>query len=347
MNFEYFQELNSNTKFDEIKVIGRDVNKDNRWYHIIGMTWKDKKVTLYVLELSDYLSEEEGFYKEATPRNSLKNSMEEQRNQNFFMHIREFQSGEKTYETAGATGTPLKYSDYSEAYLLFLKMMDAGWRVPEDSPFYNISWELFTIIEIRLQEELEYLPEWTEDMQVLVDSAPESYAVELPVFLKCGESKELRFLMADKKEAICYINKVYLIDMWEEEEKRFSDPDYKERMLLHMSENEFKQMKEQFFKILEEHCPKGKYYIGIEYECTEENISLKFYDREYLDQRPEPKAGSATAMLMRIKPDMETGVHGLKLYGDVIQKPLDRETKEIEAELFSYSKRIQKRIEIL
>ena len=112
-------------------------------------------------------------------------------------------------------------------------------------------------------------------------------------------------------------------------------------MLQHISEKEFEEMKEQFFKILEENCPKGKCYIGIEYECTEADINLKFYDREYLDQRPEAKEGSATAMLMRVKPDMELGSHGLKLYGDVIQKPLEKETKEIETELFSYSKRIQ------
>ena len=219
--------------------------------------------------------------------------------------------------------------------------MDAGWSVSIDSPFYDVSWELFTITEIEFREEFEHLPEWTEDMQVMVDSASESYAIELPVLLKCGESKELHFLLADKKEAVCHINNVYLMDMWEEEEKRFSDPIYKERMLQHISETEFAEMKEKYFEVLEEHCPKGKCYIGIEYECTEADINLKFYDREYLDQKPEAKERSASALLMRLKPDSEMGVHGLKLYGDVIQKPLEKETKEIEAELFSYSKRIQ------
>lgn len=343
MNFEYLQTLISNTEFDEIKVIGQDIKKDNRCYHIIGMTLKDKKATLHVLELSDGLSEEEQVFKVEIPRASLKKSMEEQRNQSFFMHIREFQNGKNVYETAGATGSSLRYSNYAEAYLLFFKMMNAGWKVSETSPFYDVSWELCTLTQIEFREEFEHLPEWTKDMQVLVDSVPESYPIELPVVLKCGESKEVHFLLADKKEAVCYINNVYLIDMWEEEEKRFSDPVYKERMLQHISEAEFEEMKEQFFQILEESCPKGKCYVGIEYECTEADINLKFYDRAYLDQKPEAKGGSASALLMQLKPDSEIGAHGLKLYGDVIQKPLEKETEEIEAELFSYSKRIQQR----
>lgn len=347
MNLRYFQKLISRAEFDEIKIIGQDIKKENRWYHIIGMTLKDKKAALYVLELSDCSPEEPAFYKEETPRMSLKNNMKNERNQSFFMHISEFQNAGKIYETAGANAGPLKNSDYCEAYLLFMKMSAAGWMVSAESPFYEISWELLTVINIELRDEFEHLPEWTEDMQVLVNSVPESYALEMPVLLECGKRQELKFLLEDKKEAICYINKVCLVDIWEEEKKRFSDAAYKERMLSHMTENEFEQMKEQFFQVLEEHCPKGKCYVGIEYECTEEDIALKFYDKEYLDKKPEPKEGSATALLMRIKPDKEVGVHGLKLRAEVIQKPVERETEAIESELFSYYKMIPKKVERL
>ena len=84
----------------------------------------------------------------------------------------------------------------------------------------------------------------------------------------------------------------------------------------------------------------------LEYECTEE-VSLAFYAKESLDMIEEAKEGGASALLMRVKPDKETGTHGLKLRGCVIQNPLEAHTQTLEAELFSYSKVIQKQVETL
>ena len=72
---------------------------------------------------------------------------------------------------------------------------------------------------------------------------------------------------------------------------------------------------------------------------------MTFYDREYLDTLPKPSKGSATSVFMNVKPEEETGAHGLKLRGCVIQKPLDKDEKTLEAELFSYSKKVEKRWE--
>lgn len=347
MNFKYFQKLIANAEFDEIQVIGKDIKKENRFYHIVGMTLKEKKASLYVLELAEGETEETTFNKEETPRMSLKKQMQAQREQSFFMQIREFRCADKVYETAGATAQPMKYGDYGELYLLFLKMCDAGWQVSKESFFYEVDWNLFSMIRIEFREEFEHLPKWEDEMMAVVDLLPESNAIEVPVLLECGKTQEIPFLLENGKEAVCYINKVSLMDIWKEEEKRFSDNSYKEKMLLHMTEMEFEQMKEQFFRVLEEHCPKGKCYMVVEYECSEEDIGLNFYDREYLEQKPEEKNGSATALLMRVKPDREIGAHGLKLRGGVIQKVLDKGTMELEAELFSYYRMVEKRVERL
>lgn len=171
----------------------------------------------------------------------MKENMELDRNSSFFMHIREFRNEDNVYETAGATSGAVEHGDYGEAYMLFTRMYEAGWR---------------------------------------------------------------------------------------------------------MSEEEFEQRKKQFWEILEEHCPKGKHYLAVEYECSED-ISLNFYEKEYLDTIPKPREGSASSIFMCIKPEKEEGIHGYKLRGCVIQKPLDGDVHSLEAELFSYSELVQKRVEEL
>ena len=345
MNFEFFDLLYANAQFDEIKVIGKEIQKEEQFYHIIGMTRKEKEAVLYVLELANCL-ENERFFAEKTPRESLKQTMEEQRNGSFFMHIRELYMQGKTYETAGASSGPIKNSDYCEAFLLFLKMREAGWEISEDSLFYTMGWDSFVLTRIELRDEFDSLPNWEDTVEVLINTAPESYAIEQAVQLECGGTPELTFLLNDGTTAHCYINKIYPMDVWAEEEKRFSDPVYREKMLQHISEEELEQMKRHLFEVLEEQCPRGCCYMVVEYECTEE-ISLNFYDSVYLDTVEKPKGGSASALFMRVKPDEKTGMHGLPLCGCVIQTPIGAEVKALQAELFSYSKRIEKRIEQL
>lgn len=345
MNFDFFSALYTNAEFDEIKVIGKEIEKEGRLYHIVGMTLKEKNATLYIMEFADCFSKED-MVQEKTHRESLKENMESQENQSFFMKIREFQSENIRFEIDGACSGPFKSSDYGEAIILFMKMRQAGWQVAEDSPFYNENWENLSITTIELRDEFETLPEWTDDMQVLIDSVPENFAIELPVLLECGKTMEIEFKLKDSSLAMCYINKIDTVDVWADGEKRFADSEYRERMMQYMTQAEFEQMKEQFFEVLSQHCPKGKHYMVIEYECNKE-VGLSFYDREYLDTIEEPHEGSAAFMRMSVKPDAGTGSHGLKLRACVIQKPLDCETKALEAELFSYSEVVQKRIEKL
>ena len=47
--------------------------------------------------------------------------------------------------------------------------------------------------------------------------------------------------------------------------------------------------------------------------------------------------------MMRHKPEKETGIHGLKLRGEIIQKPLDKDALSLEAELFSYYTMVEKK----
>lgn len=345
MNFQHFNHLYKETQYDEIRVIGKDGHMSGKPYHIIGMTLKEKKAHLYVLELTERISER-GPWKEKTPRESMKESMEDDRNRSCFMHIREFRSGDKVYETAGATSGAIEQGDFGEAYMLFYKMYKAGWSITEESLFIDIPWERISLTNIEIRDEYENLPVWGEQMEALIHLIPANVAIEKTVTLECGKPEEIEFTLKDGSTAMCYINKVELMDVWAEQEKKFADSAYREKMLQHMSEEEFEQMKKHFWSVLEEHCPKGKCYMTVEYECSE-NVSLYFYEKEYLDTLPKPHEGSASALLMSVKPKKETGEHGYKLRGSVIQKPLERDVKCLEAELFSYSEIVKKSIEEL
>lgn len=345
MNFEIFNHYYNEAHYDEIKVIGKEVQKEGKPYHIIGMTLKDRKAHLYVLELTKALSEMEP-WREKTPRESLKENMESDRNSSFFMHIREFRNGDNVYETAGAVSGAVEHGDYGEAYMLFIRMYEAGWRMSAESAFMDVPWEQIAITNIEFREEYEKLPEWKEPMEVQVFPVPANVSVEKPITLECGKGMEIEFFLEDGSPATCYINKVELMDVWADQEKTFAEDSYRKKMLQHMSEEEFEQMKKQFWEILEEHCPRGKHYLAVEYECSED-VSLNFYEKEYLDAIPKPREGSASSIFMRIKPEKEEGIHGYKLLGCVIQKPLDGDVHSLEAELFSYSEIAQKRVEKL
>ena len=117
-------------------------------------------------------------------------------------------------------------------------------------------------------------------------------------------------------------------------------------MLQYVSEEQLEQMKEQLFGALADICPQGKCFPVIEYECTQE-VSLQFFDKEYLDGVEAPKGNSATSLLMRAKLQSEVGSHGLKMRTCIIQSPMEKAVKQINAELFSYTEVTQRRCEVI
>jgi len=346
MNYQYFQYLYHQSLYDEIKIIGKDIKRDEGWYHILGMTLKEKKASLCVIEMMDFTLEEECGPEDHTPRNSMKRRIEAQRRESLFLRIRELKNENFTCRIAGASSGPIRHSDYGEIYFMFLRMVEAGWKLPEDSVFYDIEWDSYVITNVELEGEYDHLPEWTEEMQALVYAKQQGGMIEQPVLLECGKTKELEFSLSDGTLAHCYINKVFVFNMWEEQEKKFADSEYRARILQRISEEEFEEMKKNCFETLQEQCPKDLCYVALYYECDRE-LSLNFYDTEYLNTIPKPKEGSCSSMAVMIRPEQKTGEHGLPLKGAVFQKPVPKDTVSLEVELFSYSKKIEQIIEYL
>lgn len=346
MNYQFFDLLYRKFQCDEVKVIGKEIEYDGRWYHIIGLTLKEKKATLYVFEFDENAVTDECDFSgerdmEKTPRESMKQSMRQQENKSLFLHAREFRCDGRTYETAGSTSGSLKNNDQCEVQILCMLMRQAGWQIEKESVFYKAGWDALTFTEVELGDEFERLPDWKSNLTAVFDVMPRGCVVEMPVVLEPGKEKTINFAMEDGSDAECYINKVYLMDVWADAKEHFEHSEYRERMLQHMTVEEFETGKNHFMQALEETCPPGKYYMAVEYECSRD-VSVSFYDKGYLDTVPKPKMGSATALLISVKPDKKMGSHGLKLRGCVIQTPLDAETESLDAELFSYSESVSK-----
>lgn len=347
MNLEQFIGLHNHMDFDEIQIIGKDWEQDGKPYHLVGLLRKDKQVELLVLGLYEDL-EERTYKRESNRREQMRNSMSSERNHSLFLHIRSFCCDGVTYEVSGATSGYCGQGDYGEVYVLFEKLLQAGWRVAETSPFYEVQWEFLEITRVELREEMECLPQWKGPVEIVYDTIPQNNLLEIPVELVIGEDskQEIVFTLQDGQKVICYINHVYLSDVWEEEKTRFQDATYRERMLQHVSEVQLEQMQKQLFEALADICPQGKCFPVVEYECTQE-ISLQFFEKLYLEGTEEPKQGSATSLLMRVKPRIEMGKHGLKMHTCIIQSPMEKDVKQMNAELFSYTEIIRKKCEVI
>lgn len=347
MNLEEFIGLHNHLNFDEIQVIGKDLELEGRSYHIVGLFRKDKQAELLVLGLCEDL-EERTYQKESSRREQMRSSMRSEGKHSHFLHIRSFRCDGVTYEVGSATSGYCGHGDYGETYVLFEKLLQAGWMISEDSPFYEAQWEFLEITRIELREKIKCLPQWKGQLEIEKDSIPQSSLLEIPVELAIGENseQEITFSLQDGRPVTCYINHVYLSDVWEEEEARFADSAYRERMLQYVSVEQLEQMKEQLFGALADICPRGKCFPVIEFECTQE-VSLQFFDKEYLDGVEAPKGNHATSLLMRAKPRTEVGKHGLKMRTCIIQSPMKKAVKQIYAELFSCTEAISRRCEVI
>ena len=338
MNFEHFDRLLMEASFDEVKVIGRDVELDGHYAHIIGMTLKDKQALVYAFELVERPDPEEELFQslaEKTHRQQMKDSYENAKNM-VFLRVREFHSNGKVYAVAGANTSITENYNMAEHMLFYLMMREYGWKMPEESPLYTADWQCLQMSIIELRDEMEELPDWGRNLEVVKDSHPKTGLLEIPVVLTCGDNPVISFRLGDGTPAECYINKICLKDVWADHERRFQDEEYINKVLERVSMEELQKMKEQCEAALLADCPRGKCYLLVEYECSTD-VAVSFYATSHLDAKPKIHSGSATSLLIMHRPDEAKGAHGLKLRGQVIQIPIDADITSLEAELFSYT----------
>nr|WP_277935501.1 hypothetical protein [Parablautia muri] len=328
MNFSTL--LDCHKKWRNLLVIGKTIERDGRKYHILGMTLSDE-AKLYIIEPYDK--------REPINRKGIRNHrriLKEHEGRNCcYLHCSDFHLGNDRLQTLGGMGGPLEYSteDY-EAIQLFLDMMSAGWTVPEW--LQDIDWADLQLVTLRIAN-MEKLPNYSPDMPITITHSPDStqHILEKTVTLNVGKSRSFSFTDDYGDNVQCHINHVALIDMWKNTEEELRDPKLTERF----PPQQLEEARKHRYDALEQCCPKGMCYVGIEYECSK-NYDLVFHSKQYLASRPESHQGSCHFLMMHLKPEQETGMHCLPLKGCVIQTPVSPGTSKIPAELFLYHERI-------
>lgn len=361
MNFEYLSELIAQMQYDEIKLIGKTVEAGGKPCHFISLVRQGEKVELCMLMQTKPWNEHVA---KLAWRNTTRKLLKENHT-DVSASLQAIHIGGQDFEVASGSGTGLDSSYNYEQLIFFAKMIEAGWNIPEDSLFYKEDWNRLMLMKYSLKDPMQQIPEFGDSvlaatMGIYFKTFFVEQRVKLPVASsqegsECDKIMEFTVVEEDgqRRAGTCYINRVYLIDVWEEEEKRFADPQYQERMLEHMSQEELDTVKQQMFTTLEQHCPRGMYYIGLEYECTPD-MSLEFYSSEYLKREQEEptivtgdSSVSVTLMHSRLEPDEELGAHGLKLRGAIIEDPVPQDTKVLWAELFTAHERVPEQRVIL
>lgn len=337
MKFSYLEDIPR--QWHDVLVIGRTIEHDGRKYHIIGMT-AGNAVKLHIIEpYTEPGNEIPGTKGVRNQRKILKEQRGSRENEVTYMHCNEFRLGDTVLQVRSGSGSPLKYSaqDY-EAIQLFLDMLRAGWVVPDwlkDEEWDNL--QLVTLVI----EDLVKIPKYSPEMPIIIKHSPDSirHMLEKTVTLHVGRSQSFSFVDNYGDKVQCYINNVTLIDVWKETEQQlsqqFSNPQNTETF----SEEQLQEIKDHCYEALEQNCPKGMCYIGIEYECSKD-IHLQFYTKEFLKSVPETHGSSSVFFLMSHKSDKETGIHNLPLKSYAIQTAVSPDTSIIPAELFFYSEKV-------
>ncbi len=322
MKFSSLESFHS--KWRDILVIGKTIERNGKKYHIVGITLSDE-TKLYMIE--PYMKPKSRNRKGT--RNHRRILKEHESHEYGYLHCSDLCLGGEHLKIQGGMESPVNFDDYG-MLRLFFDMMSAGWAIPEWLKATDCDNLMLLTLNIA---DVEKLPRFTPQTPVTITHRPNpiQHILEKTVTLTVGKSRSFPFMDCHGDEVFCHINSVALIDVWKNTEEELNNPKLAERF----SPEQLKEAAKHSYDALAQCCPKGMYYIGIEYECSK-NYDLTFYSKQYLKSRPETHQGSSHFLMMRLKPDQETGTHGLPLKGCVIQTPVPPDTAKIPAELFLY-----------
>ncbi len=293
------------------------IEDDGTLRYVLGFSYENG-LKLHVIE-NYYECEHEHEYEE-TQREVTKSRLF-----NEFPSLTKVTIREKEYLSHSGQGSPMRYTDDIS---LFCEFMREGWSAPEELKYMD--WEHLALYSYDI--ECGEIPEIDGKVGLVYKKEPKHLFVEWEIPLKIGEPYDCS-LESCGKNIPCFINNVYLLDVFEEIEKTYSDPKAREKF----SEKQLADMKRRAIEVTEEHCPRDMRYVVIEYEC-DENISFCFDLTERLDKKTEPTSGGSMSLfLVTHKTDKSAGEHGLPLKSSVLQTPVAQDITEIPVELFYIS----------
>ncbi len=333
MDFSFLEDAHQT--WQDICVIGKTIERAEGNCHIVGMTLTDQ-VNLYIIEPYDRAKDTD---RPGRGIRTQRRTLREDREERFsYLHCSEFRFGNKNLQVQGGSGEPLGYAEHNQRTIqLFMDMISAGWQIP--AWLKDTEWDDLMLITLTMTGDVKKLPGYSPDMPVTICHGISwtRHILEKTVTLQVGKSRSFSFTDHEGDVVRCYVNNVLLIDVWADMEKQWSDPKIAEKF----SPEQLQQARKFSQDALEQNVPKGMCYIGVEYECTKD-INLSFYTKQFLGSRPETRRGSSSMLMVRMKPDRETGTHHLPLRGCMIQTPVAPDTTIVPAEAFFYMKKIDK-----
>lgn len=350
MNFRDLTELNEGHQFEELKVIGKDAVMGGKQVHLIAMVRTKTETTLYVMWKAQAEAGED-VQQEQTNRRLFKDYVKDD-----FALPKKLEVDGRVLRSKTAWTGCLQERDL-DSLLTLAKFMEAGWSLPQSHELMETDWKQIEMMCCVLQPTSEPLPDWENaDVQVTWYERLKAHYIEMPVKLvfdhekkEASCEKELLFKVRQDdgtlKEAACYINRIRMDDLWEKEEERYNDPEYRRQMLEEMTEEEYEKMSQVSYESLMQVCPRGMYVPVIEYECTMD-LNLQFYTSELLDSAPSYSETGAN-ILFGVQTEEKVGEHGMPVKRALIQQPVGVDTKELQIELFSASEVVPRSKETL
>lgn len=335
MNIGYLHGIISG--IDEIKVMGKNANVDGVICNVMGLIRQGTQIHLLILQYDESYQqsieerEEEELYEDPDiPRsNRMELSTRGTEAKNPFDSILKVSIDEREFDVSASENRRLSMQGW-ESIMIIAEFLKNGWQ-PEGIDYQDI--DMIFLSRLELEGDYTLIPDFNQNAKMHFVRGEHCVVrqVEKPITLVVGGQYPDKLFFQDKTtggEHWVQINRVYLLDMWEEMEKTFANPKLQE----HMTSEEINKARLDFEKKFSEVCPKGMYFPVIEYEC-EEDISLQFYSQAYLDASPVDRGTSIGFILA---PEQPKGILGLKLKAAAIQEPVPENTDRIEAELFHY-----------
>lgn len=318
MNF-WFMELHSDRRVLPIgKMLSWNENEGTVRY-VLGFSYEDG-LKLHVIEnCREMESKLEETHRDAEKSHLL----------NLSSRLEKVMIGENEYLSHSSQSSPMwEGSDIS----LFYEFMREGWIAPEELKYTD--WRSLGLYSYNI--ECGKIPEVDGEIELVYHTDPKCSFVEWEFPLKIGEPRDISL-----ENIPCYINNSYLLDIYDDIEKIYSDPRAREMY----SEEQIADMKEKAIETMGEHCPRDMRYVVIEYEC-DEDISFHFDFPERLNKKIGVASGNSTSVsvvMITQKPDKERGTHGMPLKAAVLQAPVAQNTTEVSVELFYISIRTSTR----
>lgn len=338
MNIRYLRNVLSG--IDEIKVIGKSGEADGVVCHVMGLVRRGTEMRLMALQYDErfrqHMEEDEASEWSDVPGRPGTNRalLRSGRTNGPVLPLQTVQKvfiGEREFEVHRSEYRRLDRQDW-EHLLLIVRFLNQGWR-PDDVDDQHV--ERLFLTGLKLEGVYPAIPDFGPNPEVRVLAEPHrvTHQVEQPVTLTVGGHDPDPIVVQDAacgEEHWIRIHRVYLLDVWEEVEKIFADPVFREQR----TPEEIARARRECEQYLPEICPRGMYFPVVEYECGDD-MTVQFYSRSFLDAKPAPGNRS---MGFIVRPEQRADTPGLKLKAAVIQEPVPAGTVTIEAEIFQYTR---------